>query len=381
MVRPPSGDKNGLKRGTWTPEEDRKLIAYVTRYGCWNWRQLPKFAGLSRCGKSCRLRWMNYLRPNIKRGNYSREEEETIIKLHESLGNRWSAIAAQLPGRTDNEIKNHWHTNLKKGLKKSSDVPRQENNSSNNLSQLEKIQKRTDPNNSLLYPTDTEIIGSLPSSDPQPSSSRSSSITTNTSVEPTINMVEDDNSTSTEASAETSGNFWTQPFLTDNSYIACDFLAPFMDNEDLSPVVDEFSCPYGLFELEKHGANDLSVPLEKTRKREKEPNDPLLICTAQIMDSSPSSPQPSSSELSSMTKDSAVVSSTNMVADDIVTSLEASAETTGDFWTEPFFDGNSYVTSDFLAPFTDNEYLSPAFDEYLSRYGLYGAYEGVNMIN
>lgn len=45
MVRPPSGDKNGLKRGTWTPEEDRKLIAYVTRYGCWNWRQLPKFAG------------------------------------------------------------------------------------------------------------------------------------------------------------------------------------------------------------------------------------------------------------------------------------------------------------------------------------------------
>ncbi|XP_054814866.1 transcription factor MYB13-like isoform X2 [Prosopis cineraria] len=120
MVRTPSYDKSGLKKGTWTPEEDRKLIAYVTRYGCWNWRQLPRFAGLARCGKSCRLRWMNYLRPNIKRGNYTPQEEELIIQLHKELGNRWSAIAAQLPGRTDNEIKNHWHTTLKKRLQHSS---------------------------------------------------------------------------------------------------------------------------------------------------------------------------------------------------------------------------------------------------------------------
>ncbi|KAH1113934.1 hypothetical protein J1N35_007312 [Gossypium stocksii] len=113
---PCSRDENGLKKGPWTPEEDRILVDYIQRHGHGSWRALPKLAGLNRCGKSCRLRWTNYLRPDIKRGRFSEEEEHTIINLHASLGNKWSAIATHLPGRTDNEIKNFWNTHLRKKL-------------------------------------------------------------------------------------------------------------------------------------------------------------------------------------------------------------------------------------------------------------------------
>ncbi|XP_054812885.1 transcription factor MYB102-like [Prosopis cineraria] len=116
MGRAPCCDKNGLKKGPWTPEEDAKLITYIQAHGPGNWRILPKNAGLERCGKSCRLRWTNYLRPDIKRGRFSFEEEEIIIQLHSIMGNKWSAIAARLPGRTDNEIKNYWNTHIRKRL-------------------------------------------------------------------------------------------------------------------------------------------------------------------------------------------------------------------------------------------------------------------------
>ncbi|PPS05466.1 hypothetical protein GOBAR_AA15169 [Gossypium barbadense] len=78
-----SSDKNGeFKRGPWTAEEDKILIDYIQKHGHGKWRTLPTNAGLKRCGKSCRLRWANYLRPDIKRGKFSDEEEQTIIQLH-----------------------------------------------------------------------------------------------------------------------------------------------------------------------------------------------------------------------------------------------------------------------------------------------------------
>ncbi|KAL6661522.1 hypothetical protein ACP70R_000906 [Stipagrostis hirtigluma subsp. patula] len=118
MGRQPCCDKVGLKKGPWTAEEDQKLVSFILSNGQCCWRAVPKLAGLLRCGKSCRLRWTNYLRPDLKRGLLSDAEEKLVIDLHAQLGNRWSKIASHLPGRTDNEIKNHWNTHIKKKLKK-----------------------------------------------------------------------------------------------------------------------------------------------------------------------------------------------------------------------------------------------------------------------
>ncbi|KAL9171292.1 hypothetical protein ABFS82_04G199300 [Erythranthe guttata] len=117
MGRAPCCDKANVKKGPWSPEEDAKLKDFIHNYGTVsNWISLPQKAGLKRCGKSCRLRWLNYLRPNIKHGEFSDEEDKIICSLYANIGSRWSIIAGQLPGRTDNDIKNHWNTKLKKKL-------------------------------------------------------------------------------------------------------------------------------------------------------------------------------------------------------------------------------------------------------------------------
>uniref|UniRef100_A0A453LGT7 Uncharacterized protein n=1 Tax=Aegilops tauschii subsp. strangulata TaxID=200361 RepID=A0A453LGT7_AEGTS len=116
MGRSPCCEKAHTNKGAWTKEEDDRLTAYIKAHGEGCWRSLPKAAGLLRCGKSCRLRWINYLRPDLKRGNFSDEEDELIIKLHSLLGNKWSLIAGRLPGRTDNEIKNYWNTHIRRKL-------------------------------------------------------------------------------------------------------------------------------------------------------------------------------------------------------------------------------------------------------------------------
>ncbi|KAL1339358.1 hypothetical protein AAHE18_U030900 [Arachis hypogaea] len=115
MGRRPCCSKE-MNKGAWSRDEDQTLSKYVAIHGEGKWQKVAQNAGLNRCGKSCRQRWLNYLKPGIKRGDISQDEEDMIIRLHRLLGNRWALIAKRLPGRTDNEIKNYWNTNLSKKL-------------------------------------------------------------------------------------------------------------------------------------------------------------------------------------------------------------------------------------------------------------------------
>nr|URY18971.1 MYB protein [Zanthoxylum bungeanum] len=185
MVRGPTYDENGIKKGAWSKEEDDKLRAYILKYGHWNWRELPKFAGVCRSGKSCRLRWVNYLRPNLKHGNYTKEEEDIIIKLHEEHGNKWSLIASKLPGRTDNEIKNYWHHLRKRKNKDQASIMEEHSNETNQIGEAES----QSPNLA-----DTQIQESSPLS---------------TSSYHAVNN---------NLFGDSSGDFWTDPFVLSDDY-------------------------------------------------------------------------------------------------------------------------------------------------------------------
>ncbi|XP_023772518.1 transcription factor MYB3 [Lactuca sativa] len=111
-MRKPFDNKHEMKTGSWSKEEDQKLIDYVTSHGEGSWHTLPQAAGLLRCGRSCMQRWSIYLKPDLQRREFGEDEDDLIIRLHALLGNRWSLIAGRLPGRTDEEIKNYWNSHL-----------------------------------------------------------------------------------------------------------------------------------------------------------------------------------------------------------------------------------------------------------------------------
>ncbi|KAH6813097.1 myb-like HTH transcriptional regulator family protein [Perilla frutescens var. frutescens] len=104
-----------IKKGPWKVEEDQVLIHHVKKYGPRDWSSIRSKGLLRRTGKSCRLRWVNKLRPDLKTGvKFSAEEERTVIDLQAQFGNKWAKIATYLPGRTDNDVKNFWSSRQKR---------------------------------------------------------------------------------------------------------------------------------------------------------------------------------------------------------------------------------------------------------------------------
>ncbi|PWA46401.1 homeodomain-like protein [Artemisia annua] len=214
MVRAPRLDKFGMKKGAWSEDEDDKLRGFIERYGHPNWCEIPNLAGLSRSGKSCRLRWMNYLRPNVKHGNFTKEEQDIIVDIHRKLGNKWSMMAAQLPGRSDNEIKNYWHTHLKNRVNRESTIMRNEHTEILEPSQA--CVEGCSIKMSNLKTTQDEVMILLAVLSSQSPSSFSTSVMSSCSLNVSDYVVSSD---VPPQFSNIAASCWTEPLLFDNEII------------------------------------------------------------------------------------------------------------------------------------------------------------------
>ncbi|KAK4575483.1 hypothetical protein RGQ29_026447 [Quercus rubra] len=265
MVRAPFYDKNGLKKGAWSAEEDNKLRSYIQRFGPGNWRELPKFAGLPRCGKSCRLRWMNYLQPNLKRGNYTEEEELMIIKLHEELGNKWSMIAASLPGRSDNDIKNYWRAHLKKCTKKNPTTSKMKTLSNEAYQHDADIARKTETDSSVSSSPSYQVQESSQLS-LETSSSEFSYLSFDNTPLSSINWTAEDSLATLETLEQSFSDFWTKPFILDNTYIQNNYLESLADGG--------FSASQSCY---NEGMDSIYEAMQEVENYQRINEDPLLV--------------------------------------------------------------------------------------------------------
>ncbi|XP_026451418.1 transcription factor MYB113-like [Papaver somniferum] len=209
-----SSSLKGLREGAWSEEDDLLLRKFIEKNGPGKWRQVPLRAGLNRCRKSCRLRWLNYLQPNIKRGAFEPDEVDLITRMHKLLGNRWSLIAGRVSGRTANDIKNLYNTYLKKTY------------SANKQKKLSTTPK-------------TKVLRPLPRT-----FSKRSQWTLNkasTSV-PTIGM-ENNTITAKISTSPTNENFNNLEELTNNNLLSVDDYFPQLSSKNVNST-DDYYCSF-----------------------------------------------------------------------------------------------------------------------------------------